>query len=273
MRRLTYLSLFLVFVLLACNISSTPAGGGADQTDTPPDQTISATWTLESTQTPQPSLTYTSTTAAVTVTVTVDTNCRTGPGQVYDNVGGLMKGETAVVVGKDASGKYWIIQNPDVPGGTCWIWGTYAKVTGDISTLPVIAPPPTPTPKPTATPVENAPDPLPADHTGIVMNIGQCFNFDTGQVTTPDAQCDLYLASHVVFQNRNGAKISGYTTFTAPTRSHCLSAKYEPGDLAVQTDLYMCEITSQGQPGFIVVRAYLGSIPFTGIVFDYWVFH
>jgi len=36
--------------------------------------------------------------------------------------------------------------------------------------------------------------------------------------------------------------------------------------------MYMCFITNEGRIGFIVVREYRGGIPFTGIVFDYWVF-
>jgi len=51
-----------------------------------------------------------------------------------------------------------------------------------------------------------------------------------------------------------------------------LEGRYEPGDLALQTDLFMCFITNEGQAGFVVVRSYLGAIPFSGVTFDYWVF-
>ena len=40
---------------------------------------------------------------------------------------------------------YWIVNNPDRPG-ECWLWGQYASVSGDTSSLPVRTPPPTPTP-------------------------------------------------------------------------------------------------------------------------------
>ena len=133
-----------------------------------------------------------------------------------------------------------------------------------------VPPPPTNTLPPP--PQENAPDPLPAMNTGIILDNGQCFNFDNGQITTPDAQCDVWLMDNGAFRQLNGAQISGYVTFDPPTRSHCASARYEPGDLAVQTDLYMCVTTNEGQYGFIVVRDYRGGIPATGIVFDYWVF-
>lgn len=132
----------------------------------------------------------------------------------------------------------------------------------------------TETPPPvTSTPQEVAPDPLPATNTGIILNNGECFNFDTGQVVAaPDAQCDVWLVQSALFRQVNGAQISGYVTMTAPTRSMCAAARFEPADLAVQTDLYYCFISNEGNVGFIVVRGYRGGIPSTGIVFDYWVF-
>ncbi len=122
------------------------------------------------------------------------------------------------------------------------------------------------------TPAETAPDPLPASNTSITLNNGQCFNFDNGQVTAPDAQCDVWLVEPALFRQMNGAQVSGYVTMNAPTRTHCVAGQYESGDLALQTDLYMCFITNEGRVGFVVVRDYLGGIPSTGVVFDYWVF-
>lgn len=78
------------------------------------------------------------------VRVSVPTNCRVGPGTVYDRVGGLLLGEVAQVVGRHATRDYWVIENPD-RSGTCWLWGEYATVTGDTGALPVLVPPPTPT--------------------------------------------------------------------------------------------------------------------------------
>jgi hypothetical protein len=82
----------------------------------------------------------------------MDTNCRLGPGQVYDIVGGLLVGETGNVVGRYLDGNYWIINNPD-GGGECWLWGYYATLEGPLDNLPYYTPPPTPTPTLTPTPV------------------------------------------------------------------------------------------------------------------------
>jgi len=123
-----------------------------------------------------------------------------------------------------------------------------------------------------APPAETAPDPLPASNTGVILNNGECFNFDNGQVTAPDTECDVWLVEPALFRQMNDAQVSGYVTLTAPTRTYCLEGRYEPGDLALQTDLFMCFITNEGQAGFVVVRSYLGAIPFSGVTFDYWVF-
>jgi hypothetical protein len=137
-----------------------------------------------------------------------------------------------------------------------------------------VVPSDTPTQPATVPPAELAPDPLPAYNTGVPLYNGECFDFETGfPVTPPDLECDVFLNANTVFQQINGAKLSGYVTMKPPTRTYCINATYEPGDLAIQTDLYYCFITNQGQPGFVVVRQYLGGVPMTGIVFDFWIFH
>ncbi len=85
---------------------------------------------------------------AAQVTVSVGTNCRTGPGIAYTRVGGLPVGQVAQVVGQYPAANYWIIQNPDRPGETCWLWGQFATVSGNTAALPIIAPPVTATPNP-----------------------------------------------------------------------------------------------------------------------------
>ena len=92
-----------------------------------------------------PTVTSTPTPGIATVTVSADTNCRSGPGKEYDNLGALLKDETAELVGKNTVTNYWIIKNPD-RDGTCWLWGRYATVNGNTDSLKEVAIPPTPTP-------------------------------------------------------------------------------------------------------------------------------
>ena len=96
------------------------------------------------TLTPNPVLT----TTVPQVSVSVPTNCRTGPGKIYDRVGALLVGQTAEVVGRDGTGNYWYIRNPNQSGGYCWLWGEYATLTGTFAVLPILTPPSTPTPMP-----------------------------------------------------------------------------------------------------------------------------
>ena len=126
---------------------------------------------------------------------------------------------------------------------------------------------------PTSAPEEVAPNPLPVAYTGVILNNGECFNFDDGAVSVPDQRCDVWLQQSGLFRQMNGAQLSGYNvSYNPPTRSRCVSAKFDPTDLAIQTDLYMCFHSDEGQVGFIVAREYLGNAPYTGIVFDYWIF-
>src|SRR5574340_493825 len=80
------------------------------------------------------------------VSVTSDTNCRTGPNDDFDIVLTMHPGGNAPVIGKYTSGNYWILNNP--AGGSCWLWGKYAVVTGDTASLPDYPAPPAPTAKP-----------------------------------------------------------------------------------------------------------------------------
>ena len=171
----------VLVAVLACNlpqgnsptggpVASPPSGGGAglQETAVPPaaltmaagtaiaamTQTAAAflaaaptgTPTPSPTLSPTPTLTLTPTPSTPMISVSVNTNCRTGPGDAYDRVGALLVGETAEVLARDPYGQFWYIPNPDRPGSKCWVWGQYATVTGDTSSLPVFTPPPTPTP-------------------------------------------------------------------------------------------------------------------------------
>jgi len=156
MKRITGLSILLaVFLLMsACNLlrvspsasdglAGTQAALEQTQIALAIEQTMAAMSVPEAGETPQPPG------GTVTVTVSVDTNCRLGPGTAYAIVGALAVGQSAEVVGRSASSDNWIIRLPSNLAVTCWLWGQYATVTGDTSTLPVITPPPTPTMTPT----------------------------------------------------------------------------------------------------------------------------
>jgi len=104
--------------------------------------------TLTPTETLSPTPIFTPTPLVPQISVSVPTNCRVGPGKIYDRVGALLVGEVAEVFGRDPTGNYWYIRNPDSNAGFCWLWGEYATLAGNFTILPVYTPPPTPTPVP-----------------------------------------------------------------------------------------------------------------------------
>ena len=166
-----FLSALFIITLTACNLPSgqsttTPdlaltitaqallLESGAQPSSSAQDTPIPAfTSTLEFTSTPA----FTSTPSVPTATVSQNTNCRTGPGTQYGLIGGLLVGQSAEVVGKNSASNYWIIKTPG-GSGTCWLWGQYATVSGNVAALQEYAIPPTPTPSPTFTP---SPTPTP----------------------------------------------------------------------------------------------------------------
>ena len=116
-------------------------------TEPPPEDTPTPTNT--------PTVTPTDTPSIPIVTVTENTNCRSGPGTVYDLVYIFMIGDEAEIIGRSSEANYVIIKVPDSSGRSCWLWTRYAVIKGNINDLPESTPPPTPTPAATATPALN----------------------------------------------------------------------------------------------------------------------
>ncbi len=117
----------------------------------PPTEVPSPTLTPTESPTLTATLTATAPVTVPQVEVSVATNCRTGPGRIFDWVSVLDVGKQAEVVGRSANSTYWVIKNPG-GSGTCWLWANYATVTGPTASLPVWDSPPTPTPVAGVTP-------------------------------------------------------------------------------------------------------------------------
>lgn len=160
-KRNLFLSIFLIIAISACNLPSgngdsggDPNGDGSEIVDDLA-LTVTAQYVLlnqvsatpEFTATPQFTSTpeNTATPSVPQVSVTTNTNCRTGPGLVYDLLGGLNVGQFAEVVGKSSSTGYWIIKLPGT-STICWLFPQHATVSGNTANLPEYPTPPTPTP-------------------------------------------------------------------------------------------------------------------------------
>lgn len=173
-------TLFLIgsFLLAACNMpGNTPAAGSGLQVTqtmqavaTEVRQTLVAAGSGNSAQstttpmssetsmpaetpTPVQSATPTLTLVPITPTpsapmahVNTNTNCRSGPSTVFDQLYVALAGEDLKVVSRTTISDYVLVENPKKPGHTCWLWTQYVDLSGDLSGLPVASPPPTPTP-------------------------------------------------------------------------------------------------------------------------------
>jgi hypothetical protein len=180
----------LLVAALACNMP------GSQPTETPTataGEDLAATITAlalvmedsTSTSTAEPSetptLAVTGTASVPMVSVSTATNCRAGVTVLSEILWALQPGNKAEVVGKYTPLNYWLIKMPG-GGGECWLWGQYATVEGDISSIPEVQPPPTPegaTATSTAT-TEALAGPVPAAVSNLTYTI-TCLDLGGGQ--------------------------------------------------------------------------------------------
>ena len=106
-------------------------------------ETAQVTW--EARQTVIIEQTVTPATGYPLVSVSQVMNCRNGPGISYDSLGSLGIGVQVEVFARDPYNTFFFIRNPNNPVEFCWIYGEYATLSGDTSSLPVFTPMPTPT--------------------------------------------------------------------------------------------------------------------------------
>jgi len=99
--------------------------------------------------TPEPA--FTPTRGGVWLTVQENTNCRSGPGSLFDFMGLINAGQQVEAVARSTVGEYYYIKNPTSYSDYCWLWSRYTTIAGDTGTLPVFTPQPSPTPKVTST--------------------------------------------------------------------------------------------------------------------------
>ena len=107
-----------------------------------PMPTATPTLTPLPTFTPLPAFTSTAEPVQMDLRVTAEqVNCRLGPGVVYALINELQVGQSARVVGRNATLDWWYIRDPGNPNGFCWVSSDVTKVQGDVEKLPVIQSP------------------------------------------------------------------------------------------------------------------------------------
>ena len=104
------------------------------------------TATFTPSATPSPTATFTPTPEERSAYLSGNTNCRFGPGDVYDLIHIFLAGDMVDLIGKNEDETFWYIQGQEDETLNCWLWGKYATPDGDTTSLKILTPPPTPTP-------------------------------------------------------------------------------------------------------------------------------
>jgi hypothetical protein len=228
----------LLIVSLACAIQTTPNQdihalgtavmqtmiAGATQTaqgnipvDLPDTPTATFTAIFPPAETLTPSPVFASTPIVSQVSVSVATNCRTGPGKVYDRVGALLVGQVADVVGRNSTGNYWYIRNPNQSGGFCWLWGEYATLTGNFAALPIFTPQPTPTPIPALEASYNSLDSCTVWWVNLDLTNNGGTSFESIAITMKDMDTGIVASMYMdVFEDLDGCAVSSSTDAFSP---------------------------------------------------------
>lgn len=197
------------------------------------------------------------------ITVSVATNCRNGPGKVYDYEGALLIGETTEVLGRDPGTQYWYVRNPDSSGADyCWLWGKYATLTGNTSILPMYTPPPTPTatftPLPTFT--GTGPGSFVVSYSGLDTCTGNWWvdlkirnngtvTYQSLDLVVKDTTTNITLESLAdEFKDNDGCNKTTIKDILAPGDTYLLSAptfNYDPAGHVLKLTLTLCPQAGQ----------------------------
>lgn len=217
--------------------------------DTPTSTPTPELPTVTPTATVSPTPVFTSTPVVPMVSVSVATNCRVGPGKVYDRVGALLVGEVAEVVGRNPTGNYWYIRNPDRTNGFCWLWGEYATVSGNLSVLPVYTPPPTPTPVPNFEPHYAGKDTCVGWWVELELENTGGIAFKSVSLTVRDTVTDVVVSMYAdTFTNNDGCLNTVTRDNLPPGGSRLVSSpafSYDPTGHKLRATVTLCSLPGQ----------------------------
>jgi len=205
--------------------------------------------TLTPTATLSPTPIFTATPLVPQISVSVATNCRVGPGKVYDRVGALLVGQVSEVIGRDYTGNYWYIRNPNQNGGLCWLWGEYATVTGNWAVLPQYTPPPTPTPMPAFEAFFDDVDTCVGWWVDIELDNTGGLPFRSLSLTVRDTETDATVSMYAnSFTNIDGCLDSSTKDVLQPGSSRIISSPsfaYDPTGHELRATITLCSNPDQ----------------------------
>jgi hypothetical protein len=141
-RPLLIVTTALMILGLACNVPLMSAGPAP--VDQAPAEEATATLVVTPTDsatpvpsdtplpTETPTITPTPTPSVVTVTpLDKDVICRFGPSDLFSTEAAFKVGQMALVLGTDAGGGWWYIENPSKAGRFCWVSAALTRIEGN----------------------------------------------------------------------------------------------------------------------------------------------
>lgn len=173
-----------------------------------------------------------------------NTNCRSGPGTVYDLRYIALAGETLTVVARSSFSDYVVVLDPSHSGQECWLWTRYVELEGDIDALPLRSPPPTPTPSLSFTAAYDFMDGCVGwDPAFVVTNTGT-ITFKSYAISAYDTVTTTTVSTSVDnFDETNGCPVITAIPELAPGMSgwvHAYSFIYDPTGHALQVTITLC---------------------------------
>ena len=219
-----------------------------------PTATFTPIFTPTGTLTPSP--VFTTTAFNPQVSVSVATNCRTGPGKVYDRVGALLVGQMAEVVGREDTGNYWYIRNPNQSNGYCWLWGEYATLTGNFAALPRLTPPATPTPMPAFEADYDSWEACAGWWVDLKLTNTGGISFESISLSVRDTATDIVVSMYSdIFTDVNGCEDSSTIDVLTPGAKHIVSSPgmaYDPSGHKLRATITLC--SKDGQNGMCITE-------------------
>ena len=196
-----------------------------------------------------PAIIFSPTPVVPQISVSVDTNCRVGPGKVYDRVGYLLVGQVSEVFGRNPAGDYWYIRNLNNNITYCWLWGEYATVTGNIPALPIFTPPPTPTPVPNFEASYVGKDSCSGWWVDMKLENNGGVGFTSLTVTVRDIVSDISQTLYSDdFVDKNGCGETFINDSLSPGSNRIVSSppfSYDPGGHLLRATISLCSNANQ----------------------------
>lgn len=218
-------------------------------TSTPPSPFVPSPLPATPSATLPPIILFTPTPSIPQISVWVDTNCRVGPGKVYDRVGYLLVGQVSEVYGRNSNGDYWYIRNLNNNTVYCWLWGEYAVVSGNVAALPIFTPPPTPTPMPNFIATYVGTDSCTGWWVDIRMENTGGVTFRSSTLTVRDMETGISLTQYSNgFTDNNGCSETSTIDALSPGNRKGVSSPaftYNPSGHEIRATITLCSNTNQ----------------------------